>query len=72
MTRSQTASQRWSSPGMSMLASERLRLAMSLSRKRQMKRIVKAARKMLKKSPAMPSMASIVSGTDVETVSAPD
>ena len=37
-----------------------------------MKRIVKAATKIVKKLPATPSMAEIVSGTDAETSSAPD
>ena len=37
-----------------------------------MKRIVNAARKIAKKSPAMPSTAPIASGTETETVSAPD
>ena len=49
MTRSQIASQRSSSPGMSTLASARFIFAMSLSRKMQMKMIVKAARKTEKK-----------------------
>ena len=71
VTRSQTSSQRSSSPGMSTLASERLRFAMSVSRKRQMKRIVNPARKTAKKSPAIPSTAEIASGTDADTFSAP-
>ncbi len=71
VTRSHTASQRSSSPGISMLASARFRLPMSVSRKRQMKRIVNAARKMLKKLPAMPSIALMASGTDAAIVSAP-
>ena len=37
-----------------------------------MKRIVKAARKIEKKPPAMPSTVEIASGTDAETFSAPD
>ena len=37
-----------------------------------MKRIVKAARKTPKKSPAMPSTALIASGTALEICSAPD
>ena len=44
---------------------------MSLSRKRQMKRIVKLARKTPKKLPAMPSTAEIASGTETETSCAP-
>ena len=72
VTRSHTPSQRSSSPGMSTLASERFRFVMSVSRKRQMKRIVNAARKTEKKLPAMPSTAEIASGTDTETCSAPD
>ena len=71
VTRSQTGIQRASSPGMSTLASERFRFAMSESRNRQMNRIVKPARKTLKKSPAMPSTAEIASGTETETCSAP-
>jgi hypothetical protein len=53
------------------LASERLRLTMSLSRNRQMKRIVKAARKIPKKLPAMPRTAETASGTETETSCAP-
>ena len=71
VTRSQTPSQRSSSPGISTLASARFRFATSLSRNMQMKMIVKAARKPAKKSPAMPSTAEIASGTDAETFSAP-
>ena len=63
VTRSQTPSQRSSSPGISTLASERLRLPMSLSRNRQTKRIVNDARKTEKKLPATPSTAEIASGT---------
>ena len=72
VTRSQTPSHRSSSPGISTLPSDRLSLPTSVSRKRQMKMIVKAARKSPKKSPAMPSTALIVSGTETETLSAPD
>ncbi len=50
VTRSQTPSQRSSSPGMSTLASDRLRFVTSLRRKRQMKSTVKAVRKIVKKS----------------------
>ena len=57
---------------MSTLASARFIFAMSLSRKMQMKRIVKAARKIEKKLPAMPRTAEIASGTDAATFSAPD
>ena len=49
------------------LPSARFRLAMSVSRNKQMKRIVKAARKIEKKPPAMPRTAEIVSGTTDET-----
>ena len=71
VTRSQTSSQRSSSPGISTLPNARFRFAMSLSRKMQMKMIVKAMRKPEKKSPAMPSTAEIASGTDDETFSDP-
>ena len=71
VTRSQTSSQRSSSPGMSTLASARLRFTMSLSRNRQMKRIVNAARNTPKKLPAMPSTPEIASGIDTETSCAP-
>ena len=63
VTRSQTLSQRSSSPGIRTLPSARFRLAMSVRRNRQMKRIVNAARKIEKKSPAMPRTAEIASGT---------
>jgi hypothetical protein len=72
VTRSHTLSQRSSSPGISTLASERFRFVTSVSRKRQMNRIVNAARKMEKKSPAMPSTPEIASGIDNETSCAPD
>ena len=71
VTRSQTRSQRSSSPGRRTLVSERLRFPTSVSRKRQMKRIVKPARKTVKKLPAMPSTDEIASGIDTETCSAP-
>jgi hypothetical protein len=58
-SRDHTSSQRSSSPGASTLAGEHLRFATALSRKRQMKRIVKPARQIEKKSPAMPSTAEI-------------
>ncbi len=45
---------------------------MSVNRKRQMKRIVKAARKIEKKSPAIPSTDEIASGTETDTCCAPD
>ncbi len=65
VTCSHTPSQRSSSPGMSTLASERFRFPMSLSRNRQTKRIVNAARKTEKKLPAMPSTAGIAFGTSL-------
>ena len=71
VARSQTESQRSSSPGMSTLASDRFRLAMSLSRKTQMKMSVNPARKTEKKLPAMPSTAEIASGTEAAILSAP-
>ena len=46
-------------------------LPMSINRNRQTKRIVNAARKTLKKSPAMPSTALIASGTDAAIEFAP-
>ena len=66
VTRSQTPSQRSSSPGISTLASARFRWSMSVSRKRQMKRIVKQARKTPKKPPAIPSTAEIASGAWID------
>ena len=71
MTRSQTSSQRVSSPGISTLPSARFRFATSLSRKMQVKRIVKQTRNPVKKSPAMPRTAEIASGTAAETCSEP-
>ena len=71
VTRSQTPSQRSSSPGMSTLPSARFMFAMSLSRNTQMKMIVKTTRKPEKMSPAKPSTPAIASGTDAETFSAP-
>ena len=43
----------------------------SARKKRQMKRIVKPARKIEKKSPAIPSTAETASGTETEVLSAP-
>ena len=71
VTRSHTPSHRASSPGISTLPSDRLRFAMSLSRKRQMKRIVNAARKSEKNPPAIPRTAEIALGTSCETCWAP-
>src|SRR4029453_18430939 len=71
VTRSQTPSQRSSSPGMSRLATARLRLSTSHRKKRQMKRIVNPARKTSKKSPAIPRTAEIASGTDADVLCAP-
>ncbi len=71
VTRSQTVSQRSSSPGMRTLVSERLRFPTSVSRNRQVKRIVKPAMNTVKKPPAMPSTDEIASGIETETCSAP-
>ena len=72
VTRSQTFSQRTSSPGISTLPKACFSLTMSLRRNRQMKMIVKVTRNAEKKPPAMPSTAEIASGTPDETFSAPD
>ena len=72
VTRSQTSSQRTSSPGISTLPNAAFSLTTSVSRNMQMKMIVKATRKMETKSPAMPSTAEIASGTAAETSSPPD
>ena len=71
VTRSQTSIQRTSSPGISTLPSARFRFATSLSRKMQVKRIVKQMRNAVKKPPAMPSTAEIASGTAAEICSDP-
>jgi hypothetical protein len=51
VTRSQTPSQRSSSPGMRTLASDSFSFAMSVSRKRQMKRIVKRGEEHAEEAP---------------------
>ena len=56
---------------MSMLATAPFRFGTSLRKNRQMKRIVKPARKTPKKSPAIPSTCEIVSGTETAVLFAP-
>ena len=71
VTRSQTVSQRSSSPGRRTLVSARLRFPTSVSRKRHVKRIVKLAMKTVKKPPAIPSTDEIASGIETDICSAP-
>ncbi len=71
VTRSQTVSQRASSPGRRTLVSARLRFPTSVSRKRHVKRIVKPAMKTVKKPPAIPSTDEIASGIETDICSAP-